>query len=51
VIVSSLSTDANGVGQIALLHLQPLPHGLGGGSNPGVHARSTAKFGTNVNWS
>ena len=44
-----LSTDTDGLGQIPLLHFQPLPHGLDRGSNPGVHAGSIAKPDLNVN--
>jgi hypothetical protein len=44
-----LSTDSDGLGQIALLHFEPLPHGLDRGSNPGVHAGSIAKPDLNVN--
>jgi hypothetical protein len=44
-----LSTDTDGLGQIPLLHLEPLPHGPDGGLKSGVHARSIPEPDWHVN--
>jgi hypothetical protein len=46
-----LATDADGLGQILLLHAQPLPRGLDGGANARVHGQSIANPGPGVNLS